>query len=208
MQHDAAQAAPFMTALSASSLTREPFANLLARGIVDPKLATLLPIGGAPTKGEMLLALTIAVKDGAGMPTHVRDFLRAAAGGKATATFPAGLGVGPLIAPTGELSVLENIGLAPTSAPPPSSGSSTTVVDGNVDANHNGKNETYIAVSPHEATVNTPVLNVRKMASTSSAVVDTVKAGDVVRVMGKTETDWSFIDNAGKTGFVYSKYLL
>ncbi len=206
LKHDATQAAAFMAALTASSLTRETFFPLLARGIVDPHLATLLPLGGAKTKGQMLLALTIAVNDGVAMPAAVRDFLRDAAGGKPTSTFPAALGVGPLIAPTGELSVLENIGLAPTSKPV-SSGKSTVTVDGNVDANNNGKNETFIAVSPREATVNAPVLNVRKMASTASAVVDSVKKGDVVRVMGETESGWSFIDNAGKTGFVYSKYL-
>ena len=206
LQHDPAQAGPFMAALTASSLTRETFFPLLARGIVDPHLATLLPTGGAKTKGQMLLALTIAVNDGAAMPVAVRDFLRDAAGGKPTSTFPAVLGVGPLIAPTGELSVLENIGLSPTSAPI-ASGSGSTIVDGNVDANNNGKNESYIAVSPHEATVNTTALNVRKMATTGSAVVDVLKKGDVVRVMGKTESDWSFIDNGGKTGFVSSKYL-
>jgi uncharacterized protein YgiM (DUF1202 family) len=205
MQHDASKAAPFMAALTASGLKRETFQPLLARGIVDPKLATLLPIG-APTKGQLVLALTIAVKDGAAMPTPVHDFLRAAAGGKKTATFPAALGVGPLIAPTGELSVLENIGLAPTSAPPPSSGGGSTV-DGNVDADHDNKNETYIAVSPHEVTVTATTLNVRSRPNTGSAVVDTVGTGTVLRVMGETQDGWSFVDHQGKTGFVSSKYV-
>jgi hypothetical protein len=206
MQLDASKAAPFMAALTASGLKRETFQPLLARGIIDPKLATLLPIG-APTKGQLILALTIAVKDGAAMPKSVNDFLRAAAGGKKTATFPAALGVGPLIAPTGELSVLENIGLAPTSAALPSVGGGTTVVDGNVDADHNNKNETYIAVSPHEATVNATTLNIRSRPNAASAVVDTVATGTVMRVMGETQDGWSFVDHQGKTGFVSSKYL-
>ncbi|MGE0546108.1 MAG: DUF4157 domain-containing protein [Kofleriaceae bacterium] len=206
MQHDPGKAADFMAALTASGLKRETFQPLLARGIVDPLLPTLLPIG-APTKGQMILALTIAVKDGAGMPKPVREFLRAAAGGATTTTFPAALGVGPIIAPTGELSVLENIGLAPASAPAPSSGSDTTEVDANVDANHNNKNETYIEVTPHEATVTATELNVRRRATKSSSVIDRVVMGSVVRVMGQTANGWSFIDHNGKTGFVASKYL-
>lgn len=203
MQHDATKGASFMAALTASSLKRETFQPLLARGIVDPKLATLLPIG-APTKGQLILAFTIAVKDGIAMPKPVRDFLRAAAGGKTASTFPAALGVGPLIAPTGELSVLENIGLAPTSPP---SGGGTTIVDGNVDANHDNKNETYIAVSPHEATVTASVLNVRSRPNAASAIIDTVSMGTVMRVMGQTQGGWSFVDHQGKTGFVASKYI-
>ncbi|MBA3394497.1 MAG: DUF4157 domain-containing protein [Deltaproteobacteria bacterium] len=203
LQHDAGQAAPFMAALTASSLTRETFQRIAARGILDPKLATLLPVG-APTKGQMILALTIAAKDGAAMPKPVRDFLRAAAGGTATATFPAALNAGAILAPTGELSVLENIGLAPKSAPAPSGGGS---VDGNVDANHNNKNETFIAVSPREATVAVPKLNVRVQANDSCAVVATVVAGTVLRVMGETASGWSFVDLSGKTGFVFSKHL-
>jgi hypothetical protein len=206
MQHDAAQAAPMMAALTASSLKRETFKPLLARGIIDPKLATLLPVG-APTKGQLILALTIAVDDGVAMPAPVKTFLRAAAGGKTTSTFPAALGVGPLIAPSSEISVLEAIGLAPKSAPSASSGSAPVVVDGNVDANHNKTNETYVTVAPREAKVNVGTLNVRREASVSSKIIDTVSSGDTVRVMGETMSGWSFIDHDGKTGFVYSKFI-
>ncbi|MGE3545848.1 MAG: DUF4157 domain-containing protein [Kofleriaceae bacterium] len=206
MQHAPGKAADFMTALTASTLKRETFQPLLARGIVDPMLPTLLPVG-APTKGQLILALTIAVKDGKRMPKPVRDFLRAAAGGVTTSTFPAALGVGPIIAPTGELSVLENIGLAPASAPAPSAPSDTTEVEANVDANQNNNHETYIEVTPHEATVTATELNVRHRATKSSSVIDRVVKGTVVRVMGQTTDGWSLIDHSGKTGFVASKYL-
>ncbi len=202
MKHDASQAAPFMAALTTSSLTRETFTPLLARGILTPKLAALLPVG-APTKGQLILALTLAALDGAGMPTPVRGFLRAAAGGKTTSTFPAALGVGPILAPTGELEILEHIGLAPTSAP--SGGGST--VDGNVDANANDTNETFVPVSPFEARVTASVLNVRKSASGEAKIVDTVTRGMVLRVMGTTTTGWSLIDHQGKIGFVHSRHI-
>lgn len=202
LKHDAAQAAPFMAALTASSLTRETFTPLLARGILNPKLGTLLPVG-APTKGQLILALTIAALDGAAMPAQVRTFLRAAAGGKTTSTFPAVLGVGPILAPTGELEILEHIGLAPTSVP--SGGGST--VDGNVDANADNSNETFVPVAPFEAKVTPPELNVRKSASAGSKIIDVVRKGQVLRVMGTTTTGWSLIDHQGKIGFVHSSQI-
>ena len=139
----AGKAVPFMAGLTASALKRETFQPLLARAIVDPKLATLLPVGaaGAPTRGQLVLALTIAAKDGAGMPAAVRDFLRAVAGGKTTAAFPAALNIGPLIAPVGEVSILESIGLSTRSAPPVGAPAGVKVA-GNVDADHNKTNET------------------------------------------------------------------
>lgn len=202
MKHDASQAAPFMTALTASSLTRETFTPLLARGILTSRLSTLLPVG-APTKGQMILALTYAALDGTGMPSAVRTFLRAAAGGRTTSTFPAALGAGPILSPTGELEILEHIGLAPTSAP--SGGGST--VDGNVDANADNRNETFVPVSPFEANVTAWVLNVRQAASGGARVIATVTQGTVLRVMGTTTTGWSLIDHQGKIGFVRSSYL-
>lgn len=133
------------------------------------------------------------------------DLLRAAAGGAKTTTFPAALGVPALLAPIGELSILESIGLAPSSA---SGSGGSSAIDGNVDANGNGKNETYVEVSPHEATVTASVLNVRSGPSMSSKIIDTVTKGAVVRVMGAIEGGaWSFVDHGGKTGFLATKYL-
>lgn len=201
IQHDAGKTAAFLTAMDASSLKRESFKPLLARGIVDPKLGTLL--SGASSKGKLLLALTIALDDGPAMPAAVKTFLRSAAGNTTTSSFPAALGVPALIG-TGELNVLESIGLAPRSAP---STTGTTTVDGNVDANHNNKNETFIVVSPHEATVTAPKLHIRRRADLTSSVIDTVTAGTVLRVMGETASGWSFVDHNGKTGFVSSKLI-
>jgi hypothetical protein len=201
---DASKTTAFMAALTASSLDRASFRKLYAPLVIDKHLATLLPIG-APTKGQMILALTVAAEKKAAMPAAVRNFLRAAAGGTTTSTFPAALDAAKILAPTSELEILGYIGLAPKSAPPAVGG--VTKVDGNVDANHNNKNETFIEVSPREATVNVAVLNVRRMASTASAIIDTVKSGDTVRVMGETPDGWAFIDHGGKTGFVKATYI-
>lgn len=204
MKFDAGKAVPFMAALTASAFTRETFKKHLARGVVALKLATLLPVG-APTKGQLLLALTIAWQDGQAMPNPVRDFLRAAAGGTKTTTFPAALGVPALLDPVNELDILEGIGLAPSSVPGPGGSGS---VDGNVDANGDNKNETYIQVSPRETTVTASQLNVRDKPGMSGKIVDTLNKGDPVRVMGETmDHQWSFVDHGGKTGFMATRYL-
>jgi hypothetical protein len=207
MKSDAGKGAAFMTALTASGFIRETFNKHLVRSIVDPKLATLLPATASPTKGQLLLALTIAAKDHKAMPKPVRDALRAAAGGAKTTTFPAALNVPTLVAPISELGVLEDIGLAPSSPSPPGSGGVTTV-DGNVDANSDGKNETFVEVAPHQATVDADVLNVRAKPGMSGAIIDTVKKGDIVQVMGATQNGtWSLVDHGGKHGFMATRYL-
>jgi hypothetical protein len=205
LKHVPGQAGPFMTALTASALTRRTFQPLLARAIVDPQLGTLLGVGGAPTKGQLLLALTIAVINGATMPAPVRNFLRAAAGGATTSSFPAPLGLGALLDGASELQILRDIGLAPAAAPvvgaPP-----PATVDGNLDVNQNNTNESHVQVEPHEATVNVNQLNVRSGPNATASVIDTVNTGDVVRVMGASGT-WSLIDHAGRIGFVATRYL-
>jgi len=62
-------------------------------------------------------------------------------------------------------------------------------------------------VSPREATVTASHLNVRQKASASSTIIDTVASGDVIRVMGETESGWALIDHGGKTGFVSKKHI-
>ena len=205
MQLDPAQAGPFMAALTASALTRRKFQSLVARAIVDKQLATLLPVG-APTRGQLVLALTIAVTDGVKkMPADVRNFLRAAAGGATTTSFPAALGVPALLDGASELQILRDIGLAPAAAPPTGAPPPATV-DGNVDLDHNKKNETYVEVEPHEATVTAKAARVHRSPSTTSPAITLVKAGDVLRVMG-TSDSWSFIDHHGHTGFIQSSHL-
>jgi hypothetical protein len=209
MKWDASKGTPFMVALTASAFVRETFNKHLVRAIVDPQLGKLLPVTASPAKGQLLLALTIAAKDHKGMPKPVRDLLRAAAGGAKTTTFPAALNVPTLLAPVSELGVLEDIGLAPSSSPPPMPGSGgVTTVDGNVDANGDGKNETFIEVAPHQATVTADVLNVRAKPGMSGAIIDTVKKGDIVQVMGATQDGtWSLVDHGGKHGFMATRYL-
>jgi hypothetical protein len=207
IKFDATKGADFMTALTASKFIRETFHKHLARGVVDKELATLLPVSATPTRGQLLLALTIAWQSKKTMPKPARDLLRAAAGGVKTSTFPAALGADALLKPVSELSILESIDLAPSSAT--TSGSGVTTNDGNVDANADGKNETYIEVAPREAQVTATVLNVRARASTSSKVIDTVKLGDIVLVMGVIEGGaWTFVDHGGKRGFMASRYLI
>lgn len=174
----------------------------------EEMIGNLLPVTASPSKGQLLLAITIASQDHKGMPAAVKNLLRAAAGGVKTSTFPAGLDVPRLAKPVSELSILEDIGLAPSSTPTPSSGSSTVTVDGNVDANNDAKNESFVQVSPHEATVKADVLNVRASPSMSAKIVDTVKKRDKVQVMGTTlNGTWSLVDHGGTSGYMGTHYL-
>ena len=110
-----------------------------------------------------------------------------------------------MLAPVSELGILQDIGLAPSSA---GGGGGTTTVDGNVDATPDGKNEMYVDVAPHEATVNTAKLHVRSRPNDRSAIVDTVSFGAVMRVMGATlDRAWSLVDHGGKTGFVATRFI-
>ncbi len=201
MKFDPSQAPNFMAKLGSSGMAVEQFKLQLSRKILDPHLATLLPISAAPTQAQMLLALTIADGDGS-VPSHVREFLIKAAGGKASRAFPAALNVGTLF-PNGEGRILERIGL--TDKAPPAPGGT---IDGNVDLNHDGKNESHIDANPHKATVTADVLNVRKGASPSSHVIGTLKKDAVVRVAGSTQHGhWSMIDFDGSVGFANTHYL-
>jgi hypothetical protein len=123
MKFDPAKTADLMTALTASSYTVETLGAKLARGLVNPKLATLLPPSATPTKGQLRLGLTIAMQDGKGMPVAARDFLRAAAGGVKTATFPGALKIGDYLGAVSEDQILEDIGLSLTAPTISGSGS-------------------------------------------------------------------------------------
>lgn len=202
MKFDAGKGTQFMTALGASGMTVESFKLQMSPGLVDSHLDTLLPISGSPTPGQMLLALTIADADRP-VPSHVRKFLRAAAGGDASRAFPGGLNVGTLY-PNGEARVLEKIGLSDKAPPPPG-----TAVDGNADLNADGMNESHIDVNPHRGQVKAEELNVREKATTDSKVLGTLKKDTIVRIAGSTRHGkWSMIDYEGKVGFVSTHYLL
>jgi len=200
IKHDPSHAAQMMTKLETSGLTVETFQLQLSRGLVDPHLMTMLPIGGTPTRAQMLLALTIADSDAA-LPSHVRDFLRAAAGGSAARSFPAPLDVKTLL-PNGAENVLERIGL--TDKTPPTTGT----VPGNVDTDGDGKNDTRIATEPHKAIVDTDNLMVRDKPSSAAKDIGKLAKKTIIRVAGTTrEGTWSMIDFNGKAGFVATKYL-
>jgi hypothetical protein len=200
-KHDPTHAAKMLVSLTTSGFTSEDFAKMLSRPILDKHLTALLPIG-APTRGQMILALTIADQDGAKMPRSVRDFLRAAAGGATTTTFPAVLDVDTIL-PNGTPKILEAIGLSPKS--PPAAGAT---IDGNVDADHDGTNETHVVTDPHKAEVTVAALVVRDMPTSSGKDLGTIVKPLIVRVMGTTRAGaWSLIDFNGATGFVATRYL-
>jgi hypothetical protein len=200
-KYDPSHAGKMMAALTRSGFTSEDFAKMLSRSIVDPYLAALLPIG-APTRGQMILALTIADQDGGHMPKPVRDFLRVAAGGAITTHFPAALDVDTIL-PNGAPKVLDAIGLSPES--PPTGGAPS---DGNVDLDRDGKNETYVEPAPHHAQVTVDALVVRATPTSLGKSLGVLAKAQRVRVMGTVRhTTWSMIDFNGATGFVATKHL-
>jgi len=208
MSSDATHVPLFATALTASSLKRRTFRPLMVRSIVDPRLGALLTMGGAPTRGQLVLALTIAIDDGVAMPADVKAFLRAAAGGSPTASFPVALNVPDLLDGSSERSVLEDIGLATGTPPAPALGSVVLPpVDANIDLNRDSTNERFIMIGRRLANVTAYRLRVRSRPSMSSTTIYFLKRGDAVRVMGTTGA-WSLIDHNGKVGFVGSRYIV
>ncbi len=55
-------------------------------------------------------------------------------------------------------------------------------------------------------TVSMDDVNLRKQASSSAVVVSKIKAGDPIRVLGKTG-DWYKVEHGGKTGYAMCKYV-
>ncbi len=197
----------FAAALDATPLERSGLRPLLDRAIVDPNLATLLAISGSPTRGQMVLALTIAVEDGPPMPTDVRTFLRTAAGGVATGSFPAVLNVTSLIDGADELSILRDVGLAPGTPASSGSSSSGTAPDrANIDLNRDSTNERFVTISRRTASVTASGLYIRPRPAQSATDIGKLVLGDVVRVMG-FQGNWSLIDAGGRVGFVGTFYL-
>ena len=207
MSSDASHAPPFVAALDASPLERTGFLPLLNRSIVDPKLPTLLSISGAPTRGQTVLALTISVEDGPAMPIEVRNFLRTAAGGAPPASFPAVLNVTSLIDGADELTVLQDIGLAPgMPASPASSTSAPTPSRANIDLDRDSTNERFVTIGRRTASVTASLLNIRARPSLGASIIGRLAQGTDVRVMGHMGS-WSLIDAGGRVGFVSTSYL-
>src|SRR5262249_2633189 len=145
MSADATHAANFRASLDATALGQQRLSPLLADGLVNPHLATLLatPNPAAPSKGQLLLALTIAVRSGGAMPPVVKNFLIGAAGGAKTTSFPAALHAPALLDGASELEILRNIGLAPGATAVP--GGPPLPDDANVDVDQDKTNETFVA---------------------------------------------------------------
>jgi len=137
----------------------------------------------------------------------VKTLLRVAAGGSPTSSFPAALNVTTLIDGGGERTVLENIGLAVGTLPPPTTGSAPpTPVKANIDLDHDSTNERFVAISRRMANVTAGRLRVRSQPTMAASTIDYLSRGDSVRVMGTTGS-WSLIDHNGKVGFVGSGYI-
>lgn len=205
MHTDASHVSRFENELTHSRLRRRQFRQLLVSAFVDPHLVTLMTTGGSPTRGQMLLALTIAVEDGAAMPTEVHSFLRAAAGGVATSNFPPGTQAATLLDGPDESLILEHIGLSVGSTPVATT-AAPVHVNANIDLDSDSSNEHFIAIERREATVNASALRVHTHPRLNGPVIGLVHRGDNVRVMG-SQGNWSLIDFNGKTGFIATRYL-
>jgi Domain of unknown function (DUF4157) len=199
MKHDPSHATQMMAALTLSGFTAEDFQKMLARGLVDKHLGTLLP-AGAHNRGQMILALAIADQEGAKMPAAVQTFLRAAAGGATTTKFPAPLDADvEAIVPNGGPRILEAIGLSPKTPSDPK---------GNVDLDQDGENETRVTPDPHRAQVKVDNLVVRASATSSAKELGKLAKGTLLRVSGTMRAGaWSLIDFNGVSGFVATEYL-
>ena len=148
MQVDNTREAAFMAAIDSTPLKRVALAKLLDAGIVDPHLPALLAVvpPAAPTKAQLLLALTIAVDRGSAMPAAVKTMLVNAAGGVSTTSFPAALSVPALLDGASELTVLRA-----SASPPgrrrrrrwPLRTRPTSI------SNADRTNETFVTVKPH-----------------------------------------------------------
>jgi hypothetical protein len=188
------RATQMMEALSASHLDVPTFEQQLSLAIVTPLLAALLPVTSAPTRGQMLLALAVADLEEP-VPTPVRDFLRAVAGGPAARAFPDGLDVATLL-PIGVDRVLQRIGLSDVTAPV------------HVDLDRAATTETrWTRVGIAHDEVIAHVAIVRDGPDDQANVIGRVRKGGKVHVVAGVGDDartitWVMIDFDGKVGYV------
>ena len=201
MQVDNTREAAFMAAIDSTPLKRVALAKLLDAGLVDPHLPALLAVvpPAAPTKAQLLLALTIAVDRGSAMPAAVKTMLVNAAGGASTTSFPAALSVPALLDGASELTVLRAIGLAPGAA---AAAPVATPDKANLDQNADRTNETFVTVKPHLSIIAGPKpVEIRASPDVKAPVVDTYNSGDQARVVGMSG-GWTVVDRFGKIGWV------
>lgn len=202
MQLDPTHKVDFMKALDTTLLMRVKLAPLIADGLVDPLLKDLLktPKPAKPDKGQLLLALTIAVAKGSAMPVEVTTLLTNAAGGARTTKFPVALNITPLLDGASELTILRDIGLAPGASTP--KGSAPKPDDANLNIDKDKTNETFVSVKPRSITLDFPVdVRTKPDFEKNSKIISKLVKGDDINVVGTT-SGWTVIDVNGTTGFI------
>jgi hypothetical protein len=209
---DATHEAQYKAALDATKLKRSELAKQIPTEGANVKaffdhLGGLMTVpAGQPSRGQLLLALTLAVGGGAGgggggIPDPVKNMLRHAAGDRPTKSFPEALHVPDLLEGASELAVLQNIGLAPGDTAAGAAGGPPDEPKANVSANRNQTNETFVKVAPRLVSITGPPIQVFTKPDEGSPVLDTFHDGDQARVVGTT-VGWTVIDRFGKMGFV------
>jgi hypothetical protein len=203
-----ARAAALLAFLDAdASLSAAILAPHLDTGAIAGSAATLFPPGAAATRGRLRLALawlrrqpaqpdvlaflSAEVTVGAGAPT-LSAALRAQLGGMSETSLLRALG----------------IPLGPTTVAPPVGGGGAGVAlpSANAEVTGDATNDVLIEQRVYEATVLPYAANVRRAPHMGGRVIDYLRRGDVVRVVGFTH-DWAGIEKNGRLGFVYRTLL-
>jgi hypothetical protein len=185
-----------------ASLTATVLAPHLDTGAIAGNAATLFPPGAAassgrlrlalawlrrdPTQPDMLAFLNSQVVTGAGTPT-ITAALRAELNGASESSLLRSLGVS--LTPT-------------TTVAPVGGGAAVTLPRANADVTGDTSTDVLVEQRPYEATVLPFALNVRRRPTMAGSVIDYVRRGDIVRVVGFTH-DWAAIEKDGRLGFVY-----
>jgi hypothetical protein len=212
----------FRGELDATTLTDSTAAPLLAphaapRAVLAPMLPVLLPVPvvGAPSRGQLLLAFALA----SGAPARATppgpadlqelQFLHGVAA--ATRSFPAPVTATLLAGFASEESMLRAVGLgpAPIGVVPPGSDPANARF-----GTASATNVYYVHGRQYVATIASPVANVRSEPNLGSDIVRGLRAGDTVRVIGMVG-DWAAVDvtvtyrpgHPGRLGFIHKSLL-
>jgi hypothetical protein len=212
MAVDPTHEANFLAEIGKTKLKRTELEKHLSAAVVDPHLATMLVAAdpAKPARAQLYLALTIAVDRPGAMPKEVNKLLTDAAGGKKTATFPAGLKVPDLLDGASELGVLRSIGLAP-GAGGGGGGGGAIPDEANVDIDKDLTNETFVSVGAKQIAIGPAAKDVRAKPDKVSAVIADLTGGRLmiggvdngpsIQVVG-TVGAFTAVDVNGTIGFV------
>ncbi|HMO47508.1 MAG TPA: DUF4157 domain-containing protein [Rubrivivax sp.] len=171
-------------AIAASAPTLFPAGAAAGSGRLRLALAWLRR---QPAQPDVLAFLTSQVTTGAGAPT-LSAALRAELGGMSDTSLLRALG----------------IPLTPTTVTPPigGGGGGVSLPSANAEVTGDATNDVLIEQRVYEATVLPYALNVRRAPGMHGRVIDALRRGDTVRVLGFTH-DWAGIEKNGRLGFVY-----